>query len=260
MASHHRPQLSRLNINGPPSLNMQQPGMAFDPRAQSMFSPALPTSIQQGFHPPYPISGQSALQTPMQPMFPQQPPGAPGRPAFATHRSGPSVAQLAAAGIHPPNGMPMTPLGQGFPGQMPPGMQQGMSFGGGGPNFVHRNRRAPSVSLGGPPKAILGGPNRKVSPLPPAAEAAPPPAVVRKKLVVKFPKETVEEEGEDKTITRAPWARNPMPLDALPRQKVLQPPELISADVFPPEAERGTIGDTIEVYLPGKVSSFASSI
>jgi hypothetical protein len=34
-----------------------------------MFSPALPTSIQQGFHPPFPMNGQSALQTPMQPYF-----------------------------------------------------------------------------------------------------------------------------------------------------------------------------------------------
>ena len=254
MASQHRPQLSRLNINGPPSLNMQQPGMAFDPRAQSMFSPALPTSIQQGFHPPYPLSGQSALQTPMQPMFPQQPPGAPGQSTFVTHRSSPSVVQLAAAGIHPLNGMPMTPLGQGFSGL---GIQQGTSFGGGGTNFAHRNRRTPSVSLGGPPKAILGGPNRKVSPLPPTAEVTPPPVAMRKKVVVKFPKETVEEESENKKIiTRAPWARNPIPLDAIPHQRVIQPPELASANVFPPEAEKYNFGDTIEVYLPGKVGFF----
>ena len=261
MTSQHRPQLSRLNINAPPSLNMQQPGLAFDPRAQSMFSPALPSSIQQGFHPPYPMSGQLALQTPMQSMFPQHPPGIPGRSTFATHRTGPSVVQLATGGIHPPSGMPATPLGQGFPGQILPGIQQGIPFGGGGPSFTHRNRRMPSVSLGGPPKAILGGPNRKVSPLPPAAEVAPPPVATRKKVVVKFPKETVEEESEDKkTITRAPWARNPIPLDVIPHPKVIRPPELTSADVFPPEAEKDSIGDTIEVYLPGKVGYFISSI
>jgi hypothetical protein len=248
MTSHPRPSLSRLNIPGPVSLTMQQP-IGFDSRSQTMFSPSLPTSIQQGFHPPYPMNGQSALQTPMQPMFPPQPPGAPGRPSYAQHRVGQvSIAQLAAAGIHPPN--PMTPLGQGFPSQVPPGM----SFGGPGPGF-QRNRRTPSVSLGGPPKAVLGGPNRKVSPLPPAATEVPPPTAATrgKKMVVKFPQETVFGDDKDLVVTRAPWARSPLPLAEVPEQLVLRPPDLVTAEAYPTDPDRYDLPKTLGIFLPGKV-------
>ncbi|OBZ79892.1 hypothetical protein A0H81_00127 [Grifola frondosa] len=95
--------LPRLFI--PPSLNSQQP-MSFAEGAP-MFAAGLPSSIQQSYHPPFAMH-HNPLQTPMQPAFFPQPPGAPGRPAL--HRSHPSVAQLAAAGILPPPGIPMTPL------------------------------------------------------------------------------------------------------------------------------------------------------
>jgi hypothetical protein len=252
MASHPRPPLSRLNIPGPPSLEMQQP-MGFDPRNQSMFSPGLPTSIQQGFHPPFSMNGQPALQTPMQPMFAPQPPGAPNRPLYAQHRVGQlSIAQLAAAGIHPPNTMPMTPLGQGFSSMASPGMP----FGGSGSGF-QRNRRAPSVNLGGPPKAVLGGPNRKVSPLPLAASEAPPAITKAKKAVVKFPRETVV--GDDKTVSRSPWARTPLPLAEIPEQPVLRPPELATAEVYPTDSDRYDFPNTLDVFLPGKVCFHSSN-
>jgi hypothetical protein len=257
MASHPRPPLSRLNIPGPPSLNMQQP-ISFDPRNQSMFSPSLPTSIQQTFHPPYLMHGQSAVQTPMQSIFPSQPqpPGAPSRPSYAQHRVGQvSIAQLAAAGIHPPNPLPMTPLGQGFPSQVPPGMQ----FGNPGPGF-QRNRRTPSMSLGGPPKAVLGGPNRKVSPLLPAVTDAPPATVKGKKVVVKFPRETVVEDDTDQTISRTSWARVPLPLAEVPEQPMLRPPELDTAEVYPTDSDRYGFPSTLEVFLPGKVCFQSSTL
>lgn len=214
-----------------------------------MFSPALPTSIQQGFHPPFPVGGQSALQTPMQPLFPSQPPGAPGRPSYAQHRGGQaSIAQLAAAGIHPPNGIPMTPVGQGFQGP-------GMPFAVHGPAFIPRNRRGPSISLGGPPKAVLGGPNRKVSPLPPtAAEVTPAVTAVKaKKVVVKFPRETVVGDDIEQPATRPLWARTPLPLADVLDQPLPEPPQLTTAEVHPSDAERYALPDTLEVFLPGKV-------
>lgn len=214
-----------------------------------MFSPALPTSIQQGFHPPFPIGGQSALQTPMQPMFPSQPPSAPGRPSYAHHRGGQaSIAHLAAAGILPPNGIPMTPIGQGFQGL-------GMPFAVHGPAFVPRNRRAPSISLGGPPKAILGGPNRKVSPLPPAATEVTSAiaAAKAKKVVVKFPQETVVGDDTAQQATRTLWARTPIPLAEVPEQPLPKPPQLATAEELMTDAERYSLPGTLDVFLPGKV-------
>ena len=196
------------------------------------------------------------MQTPMQSMFNVQPPSAPSRPAYAGHRGQASMAQLAAAGIHPPNGMngmpmsPITPMGQGF---HPSQMQQGMSFGGGGPAFVPRNRRTPSMNLGGPPKAVLGGPNRKVSPLPPPVEVAPAPAPKGKKMTVKFPQETISGEDAAEKPSRAPWARTPLPISDVPEQVVSHPPEVASAECFPSDAERYDLPNSLEVFLPGKV-------
>lgn len=254
MASHRGPPLSRLSISGPPQhLNFQQPMGGFDPRNQPMYSPALPTAIHQGYHPQYQMNG-GPMQTPMQSMFNIQPPNAPSRPAYAGHRGGQaSMAQLAAAGIHPPNGMPMspiTPMGQGF---HPSQMQQGMSFGGGGPAFVPRNRRTPSMSLGGPPKAVLGGPNRKVSPLPPPVEAAPTPVAKGKKMTVKFPQETIVSEDGSEKPSRALWARTPIRISDVSEQVPSHPPEVDSAECFPSDAERYDLPNSLEVFLPGKV-------
>ncbi|KAF7968093.1 hypothetical protein HWV62_31989, partial [Athelia sp. TMB] len=254
MASHRGPPLSRLSISGPPQhLNFQQPMGGFDPRNQPMYSPALPTATQQGYYPQYQMNG-GPMQTPMQSMFNVQAPSAPSRPAYAGHRGQASMAQLAAAGIHPPNGMngmpmsPITPMGQGF---HPSQMQQGMSFGGGGPAFVPRNRRTPSMNIGGPPKAVLGGPNRKVSPLPPPVEVAPAPAPKGKKMTVKFPQETIAGDDAEKP-SRAPWARTPLPISDVPEQLVSHPPEVASAECFPSDAERYDLPNSLEVFLPGK--------
>lgn len=136
----------------------------------------------------------------------------------------------------------MTPLGQvGFPPPMLPPQP-----------FVPKSKRTQSVSTGGPPKAILGGPQRKVSPLPPVAPAvlaAPAPKV--KKVVVNLPRETVHD-GENRG-RREPWARNPAPSAQIPPQPVLQAPEISTAEAYPPDAWRHHIPPTVDVFLPGKV-------
>ncbi|KAK0506525.1 hypothetical protein EDD18DRAFT_1123768 [Armillaria luteobubalina] len=206
-----------------------------------MYSPALPTSIQQSFHPPLP------MQTPMQNFFPQVPFG-PGRP---THRAGQaSVAQLAAAGIHPPSGYPMTPMGGHF-------SRPSMSMNGppGGHPFPGRNRR--QLSIGGPPKAVLGGPNRKVSPIPPAAVAAsgsstPPSSQTKpKKIVVNLPKEDITGDN-GQVVGRVSWARNP-----LSDPVILPLPDVVAVDtysieIYPSNDWRYDIPPTIDVFLPGK--------
>ncbi|KAI0668722.1 hypothetical protein C8Q78DRAFT_979228 [Trametes maxima] len=244
MVSQHRQQPSRLFI--PPNINAQQP-MSFADNAP-LFSPALPTSIQQGMHPPFALGGQgNPLQTPMQAGFFPPQPGAPGRPM---HRSHPSVMQLAAAGIIPPPGMPMTPLGQtGFPQPLVPGLAPFAQ------PFVPRSKRSASMSVGGPPKAVLGGPQRKVSPLPPAAAATPaaPAGQKPKKVVVNFPRETISAEG-DEPPKRAPFARTPLPPSEAPEQIEIKCPETSTVELYPPDSWRYHLPPTVDVFLPGKAS------
>ncbi|RPD68760.1 hypothetical protein L226DRAFT_540402 [Lentinus tigrinus ALCF2SS1-7] len=245
MVSQHRQQLSRLFI--PPSLNSQQP-MSFAENPP-MFSPALPTSIQQGMHPPFNMNGPPhPLQTPMQPNFFPPQPGAPGRPSM--HRSHPSVMQLAAAGILPPPGIPMTPLGQaGFPQPMVPGLAPFA------PPFVPRSKRSASMSVGGPPKAVLGGPQRKVSPMPatPAAAAAQPAAQKPKKVIVNLPRETIPGEG-DEPPTRASFARMPLVPSDVPVQGEVRYPETSTVELYPPDSWRYHLPPTVDVFLPGKAA------
>ncbi|KAI0820637.1 hypothetical protein BC628DRAFT_1422801 [Trametes gibbosa] len=245
MVSQHRQQPSRLFI--PPNLSSQQP-MAFTDNAP-LFSPALPTSIQQSMHPPFAFGGQgNPLQTPMQAGFFPPPPGAPGRPSM--HRSHPSVMQLAAAGIIPPHGMPMTPLGQnGFPPQMLPGLAPFA------PPFVPRSKRSASMSVGGPPKAVLGGPQRKVSPMPPPVAATPvaPPPRKQKKVIVNFPRETVPADGSESS-TRASFARTPLPPSEIPEPVEIRHPDLSTVELYPPDSWRYHLPPTVDVFLPGKAA------
>lgn len=213
-----------------------------------MFSPALPTALQQGFHPPFPVP--NAMQTPMQPFFNVNPPP-PQAPHRPTHHPGSaSVAHLAAAGIHPPNGFPMTPVGGHFsrpslmlaPGQLPP--------------FPHRNRRQPSI--GGPPKAVLGGPARKLSPIPPGASVSPAPPAKSKKVTVNLPKETIESEGGELPV-RPSWARTPIPT-RLDEELETKHVELITRDVYPPDTWVRMMPEVIDVFLPGKVRCYAFDV
>ncbi len=141
----------------------------------------------------------------------------------------------------------MTPLGQvGFPQPMLP------------PPFVPKSKRSQSISTGGPPKAVLGGPQRKAAPAPqPAATAAAAttPAALptkQKKIVVNLPKETIQE-GEDKGKA-APWARKPLPASEVPPQPAIRPVEMITVEAYPPDAWRHVVPATLDVFLPGKVT------
>ncbi|RDB29315.1 hypothetical protein Hypma_015013 [Hypsizygus marmoreus] len=233
--ARHREPLPRLNLN--PALNMPQPGINFGP-GQPMFSPALPTS---GFHPHFPMN--NSMQTPMQPFFNPQPPPAPGRPTH--HQGRASIAHLAAAGIHPPNGFPITPMG----GHFPRASMIGLPGQPAGPPFPNRNRR--QLSIGGPPKAVLGGPARKLSPLPPAALNTPSPAPQKvKKMNVNLPKETVL--GEDgQPATRPSWARTTLDGFVFVDQEI-PPVELTSGESYPPDEWRNHVPNTLDVFLPGK--------
>lgn len=209
-----------------------------------MFSPALPTSLQQSFHPHFPMNGP--MQTPMQSNFFPQQPQAPGRPTH--HQGHASIAHLASAGIHPPNGFPMTPLGGHFPRASMAGMIPGQPS---GHPFPNRNRR--QLSIGGPPKAVLGGPARKLSPLPPAIVNTPAPAPPQKvkKTSVKLPKETVQGEAGESS-SRPSWARTPLrPSDW--RDQEIPPVETTSAESYPSDAWAKYHPNTLEVFLPGKV-------
>ncbi|KAE9385665.1 hypothetical protein BT96DRAFT_572216 [Gymnopus androsaceus JB14] len=261
-----RGNLPRLNIPPglPASLALQQPGM------QPMYSPALPTSLQQSFHPPLP------MQTPMQPFFNPAQMGPPGAPARAGHRAGQqsmninfgSVAQLAAAGIHPPNGgFPITPMGGHFPRQSMAGFPGTMPA----PHnpFPNRNRR--QLSIGGPPKAILGGPQRKLSPnptpsvlsagvsgstTPSGAPTNPQPAaaVKVKKVMVNLPKETIPSEEEGVAATKAVFARIPLKPEEIVEDTDVWYPELTTCEEFPSEQFRNHIPSTVDVFLPGKLA------
>lgn len=117
-----------------------------------------------------------------------------------------------------------------------------------GPPFPHRNRR--QLSIGGPPKAVLGGPARKTSPMP-----VPPTTEKTKKVSVKLPKETIPGEDGEPSM-RAEWARNVAdhPVDY---QEVGIPlPDVSSAEPYPPDSWRLHIPNAVDVFLPGKVSFY----
>ena len=245
MSVHHRqPTLGRLMI--PPNLGSQQPNQT------SMFSPSLPTAIQQGFNPPFvgPIPGN--VMTPMQANFMPTLPTA-GRPI--NHRAHASIAQLAVAGLPPPIGIPLTPL---LPGQFPQGIPPMLMH---APPFQPRSRRAPSVSTGGPPKAVLGGPGAKNRV---TIDAAPTPVITApiqkaKKVVVNIPRETIppkEDEGtqdDEEPPRREIWARTPLRPSEIPQVVDTVPPEATSACLFPSEEWRNKLPPTVDVFLPGKV-------
>ena len=230
----HRQQLARLSIA--PPFHAQVP----------LYSPALQTAIHHPFPPQFPQP--SVLQTPIQPsFFPNPPP----RPLHHGHRAAQASIALAAAGIHPPHGPPLTPLGHG---QFAPAPFPGPQF----PQF--RNRRQPSVSVGGPPKAQLGGVGKNYRPPSPTANATPP-SQKPNKATVNLPKETVPA-GDGRPPTRSSFARTPIPPHLVPPQPSVPPPVVISADIHPPDTFRGETPNTIDIFLPGKVSasSFICSV
>jgi hypothetical protein len=243
MARHRDHPLPRLAINHQMGINFQG--------NQQMYSPALPSALHQGFHPQFPIP----LQTPIQPFFTPQPPQPPGRPTH--HQTQPSIAQLAAAGIHPPNGFPMTPMGAHFPRPSMMGVPGGIPGQGqpSGPPFPHRNRR--QLSIGGPPKAVLGGPARKLSPLPAAPATNPSPAPLKvKKLNVNLPKETIIE-ANGQPASRPSWARTPLRAFQFTHQHI-PAVETSTAELYPTDGWAKHVPNTLDVFLPGKVCLITS--
>jgi len=238
-----RDSLPRLSVG--PRMNGMGPFTPGQPTFE--FSPVMQTAIHvgpQGFHPHFAMSNHP-LQTPLQPFFNPQPPPAPSRPSH--HQAHASIANLAAAGIHPPNHFPITPLSGHFPRASMVGIPGQYST---GHPFPNRNRR--QLSIGGPPKAILGGPARKLSPLPVASITSPVPPPQRvKKININLPRETIPGE-EGQPPTRPPWARTV--LDGFQfHDKEVIPAESTTAEAYPSDEERHHIPDTLEVFLPGQV-------
>ncbi|OCB89245.1 hypothetical protein A7U60_g3612 [Sanghuangporus baumii] len=243
MAAQHRQQPSRLFI--PPMLNSQ---LANSVDTRTMFSPALQTAHQPGFPPlpsAHPFNPGFPLQTPVQPSF--FPPNAPPRQIGHGHR--PSIAHVPSMGMQPP--IPMTPFGSQFPPQM--------LHGGGQPNpsaqpFVPKSRRTPSM-IGGPPKAPLGGPNRKVSPLPPSSQvAAIAEKVKARKIPVKIPVESERDEEDVDGSKRSLWSRKPISPSDLETPADLDPPEIFTAVSYPDDEYRKHLPPTVDVFLPSRAA------
>jgi hypothetical protein len=230
MATH--PQLARLHI--------PHQGSAIPP---ALYTPGLPTALQQSF----------AMATPLNANFSAQIPPHP-QPRHGMHRAHPSLmlsgpaAALAAAGIAPPSGMPVNP--SRIPSHMMFGAQ----------GFQRGSRRTASMSTGGPPKAPLGGPQRKHSPMPAVAPVNAPSASVAKpkKLVIKLPIEsfqTLPEGAVPTEVVYSIWSRIPLPHAKASKMVQVEFPEVTSMDMHPIERSNA-LPATIDVFLPGKVNPY----
>lgn len=108
--------------------------------------------------------------------------------------------------------------------------------------------------IGGPPKAPLGGPNRKPSPLPPAQQAIQE-KLKAKKVQVKIPKE-LQSEGEDEngaSSSKSLWSRTPANPSTLTKEVEVMIPETISGEIYPEESLTRLLPPSVDVFLPGKV-------
>ena len=233
--------------------------------APPLFSPALPSALHHHQFRHHSIAaGMPGFppQLQQQPFFPQPPPHIPHRGSIVGFP--PSALPLSAMPLGPPPGPPpgpMTPVGGGQSmGMAPPhhlGMGHNARQGSISLPFT-RNRRQPSISTGGPPKATLGGPqNKHVAPPitnPATASAALEAKLKGKRLVVKLPQEKVSV-GDDGEKFDPLWSRAPIPLGEVEIFPLAEPPEMTSAGLWPEPLPNGSIPPSIEVFLPGKVLS-----
>jgi hypothetical protein len=114
-----------------------------------------------------------SMQTPpMQPFFAPQP------PLIMAHRP-------HAIGIQPQTGLPIAPVAQIHVRH--PSVAGAPVFG----QHIPPPRCRRQLSIGGPPKAILSGPGRKLSPLPTTATTSPAASASSKKVTANLPKETI---------------------------------------------------------------------
>ncbi|KAF8741521.1 hypothetical protein RHS02_03518, partial [Rhizoctonia solani] len=216
---------------------------------------------EQALFTPGPNTAQVSQAAFMANNFPQGP-----QTAFLLNTPGPTQSTFLAQQQQPrpgpmhrhhasiAMGMPLTPGGGVFQQQQQShfasmGAQNPPPMGGlGVPPFVPRSRR--TISIGGPPKAVLGGPNRKTSPLPPtpAGENAPLlPDVKRKKCTVRLPLESDQEPeadagdaDESAKRTRSLWSREPVPPSQLPPQVTLDDQlDIMSVEPHPEHIKQG---------------------
>lgn len=157
------------------------------------------------------------------------------------------MAQIPNLGIHPQ--VPMTPFGSSFPPQL---LHSGPNLPSVQQPFVPKSRRTPSM-LGGPPKAPLGGPNRKISPLPlNAAAIALQEKLKTKKVPVKIPCESEREIVDEEVHKKSLWSRHPIPISDMSDCQEIPPPSISTADIFPEESYRLLLPPSVDVFLPGK--------
>lgn len=90
-------------------------------------------------------------------------------------------------------------------------------------------------------------------------QIAPTPNRRLKKIRLNLPKETVFFGVGDGRfpLTRSHFARTPIPPRLVPSQPPVLPPDVVSADIYPPDGLRVEIPDTINVSLPGRVSAWS---
>lgn len=173
------------------------------------------------------------------------------RPFYAQHRVRASMVPFSTSNplsLHAING-------QAISGP-PIGMVQGQSFSGG-----PRNRRTQSISIGGPPKAVLGGPSKKMPTLSPIAfeavadnlESATLSAVTTKskKIAVNLPRENSSMTTENGQII---WKRAPLFVNDSHGHIQITAPNLTTALAYPADVDCKHIPNKMDVYLPGKVN------
>lgn len=216
---------------------------------------AAPANLQHSLHSPNPNFQlpslhiqKPSMQTPFTNAF--QPPH-PTTPSYRPrHRTNSSIAQFALTSPSP------------FQPSLSPFPQATVT-----PPFV-RNRRTASISLGGPPKALLGGPQRKPSPLAGhdlseqrggGEPLQPYSQPLKKKIVVNLPDEQAPTLFEGRAYHSPPWARHPWPERSFPASAI----EFSSVDVSTREIFVGEILDLeqsvqYQIILPSQVRSHGS--
>ena len=119
-----------------------------------------------------------------------------------------------------------------------------------GQPFIPKSRRTPSM-IGGPPKATLGGPNRKVSPLPPTGQAALIAEKLKsKRIPVKLPLESLELDELSEGTRRSLWSRSIEPRSEPDTESTVPAPPTTTADIFPDDTQRFELPSTLDICLP----------
>lgn len=227
----HR-QLSRLSIPSVPSSPYNQMHSPVTLDGQPLFLSQSPSAAFHPAVPPHMLAMPVPANMPSSPRLPFAP-----NPMWG-HQSRPSLA----------GGMiPATP-GSAVAGQFP--------FNG-PPRPGFHNRRAQSISLGGPPKAVLGGPKRPdpvqrsvsttidaaspainavadiapPTPLPVSELPKPLPSTLpklTKKVSVKLPSESVHPDSVNAPL----WYRYPIRFNAPQNEQAVEPPTISTAEIF----------------------------